>query len=141
MKERGLRCVHRAIVRVSVGCRSGLPLACACAPSLAVGSARSFAPVAVRVPSLARVCVCVRRICVYMRVLSCCDLDFERSAKRISESFAKEKLFIVRRVEHSLRRRCQVLKIDFTASHFHRKNRDQKNAFDRLPSREHAARA
>ena len=116
VKERGLRCVHRAIVSVSVGCRSGLPLACACARSLAVGSARSFAPVAVRVPSLARVCVCVRRICVYMRVLSCCDLDFERSAKRISESFAKEKLFIVRRVEHSLRRRCQVLKIDFTAS-------------------------
>jgi hypothetical protein len=57
VKERGLRCVHRAIVSVSVGCRSGLPLARACARSLAVGSARSFAPVAVHVPSLARVCV------------------------------------------------------------------------------------
>ena len=91
---------------------------------------------------LARVCVCERRICVYMRVLSCCDLDFERSAKRISESFAKEKLFIVRRVEHSLGRRCKfyLLKIDFTAS-FTGKIGVPKNAFDRLPSREHAARA
>ena len=88
------------------------------------------------------VCVCERRICVYMRVLSCCDLDFERSAKRISESFAKEKLFIVRRVEHSLGRRCKfyLLKIDFTAS-FTGKIGVPKNAFDRLPSREHAARA